>query len=68
MAELTFSVRGKHSGVNAEGCWFQHLYPVDDDQCWCGWKPETVTTTAMQYGVVNPDGTWVVEDWEATDG
>jgi len=68
MAELTFAVRGQHEGVDSEGQWFKHLYPVDDDQCWCGWKPETVVTvTAAQYGVMNPDGSWTVEEWKRTD-
>ncbi len=66
MAELTFSKRGEHEGFGPDGHWFQHLYPVDDDQCWCGWKPEmTVTVTVAQHGVMNPDGTWTVENWDA---
>jgi hypothetical protein len=25
----------------------------------------TITVTAAQHGVMNPDGTWTVEEWEA---
>ncbi len=67
MAELLFGERGKHDGFNEDGHWFQHLYPVDDAQCWCGWKPAEVMVTAAQHGVMNSDGTWTVENWDAGD-